>query len=352
MTRRVAILYTEPAGYTLACLNALKSLYGVEILLICYSPEGNAPFEFQNIDRLDHVYFRSGLSTEKIIEILRDFSPEGIIVAGWIDGGYLAAARYFKKTGIPVIAGLDGQWRGTLRQRAATIASSLYLHSAFDVLWVTGERQADFAKRLGFGGEKIWYGFYCCDWNAFAAQYQDREKEKAFLFVGRYIAEKGLDVLIKAYSGYRRRTGAPWRLLCAGKGPQEKLLTAQTGVVNLGFIQPDKLPEYMGRVSAFVLPSRVEPWGVVIQEAASTGLPVICSDSCGAGVHLVQDCHSGFIFETGNARQLEECLVRMAGMSEDERCAMRRASFDLSKQYKPKRWARTLVSNITSIAAK
>ena len=44
----------------------------------------------------------------------------------------------------------------------------------------------------------------------------------------------------------------------------------------------------MAECGAFVLPSRKEPWGVVVQEAAAARMPVICSDSVGAGDHLVR----------------------------------------------------------------
>jgi len=82
---------------------------------------------------------------------------------------------------------------------------------------------------------------------------------------------------------------------------------------------------------------------VVIQEAVAAGRIVICSDACGAGVHLVHDGLSGYVVQTGNVEQLARRMADLTALSSIERRRMVVAGHDLSKQYTPERWAATLM---------
>src|SRR5690606_34557147 len=212
------------------------------------------------------------------------------------------------------------------------------------------------ARTLGFNGDRLWDGYYACDWDAFASAGQGSARaaapfERAFLFAGRYVPVKGLDTLLAAYRMYRGRVSDPWRLRCAGTGPLQSELAGE-GVEDLGFIQPDALPAVMAEASAFVLPSRFEPWGVVAHEAAASGLPLILSDACGAGVHLLRHLYNGYSFPTGDAASLARAMVAMHELSDDRRQAFRQASFELSKQYTPQRWAETLALGIERLVVR
>jgi glycosyltransferase involved in cell wall biosynthesis len=131
---------------------------------------------------------------------------------------------------------------------------------------------------------------------------------RRFLFAGRYVEEKGLDVLIDGYARYRRTTNDPWPLTCCGSGPMNAQLTAE-GVENLGFVQPQDLAAVMARAGAFVLPSRYDPWPLVIAEACAAGLPVICTEACGSAVELVRNLYSGWTVPTEDAASLARAMA-------------------------------------------
>jgi glycosyltransferase involved in cell wall biosynthesis len=346
--QRVAILYSRLSGYLLSCLRTLKSCFNIELLVFSWAPTEDAPFDRSQFQCIDHLYLKTSYPTKNIIEILETFCPDAIYIAGWRDKDYLKVANFFKKQGIPIICGLDNQWEGSWRQKIGSILAPLYLHPSIDVLWVAGERQASFAKRLGYSGRKIWYGLYCCDWEKFASVrlLENHKIDKFFLFVGRYVYDKGLQDLIKAYRDYRSHTENPWKLYCVGSGELKPLLNNLEGVSDLGFIQPDDLPVVMHQASAFILPSRKENWGVVIQEAAASSLPLICSDACGATVHLLQHEYNGFLFEPNNVDQLTYCLIKMSQMSDSNRVKMGERSHALSKQFTPQRWANTFLEGL------
>ena len=169
---------------------------------------------------------------------------------------------------------------------------------------------------------------------------------KSFCFVGRYSPVKGLDILAAAYRIYSSQVESPWELVTAGKGEcREQLVSA--GAEDRGFIQPEALPAFFADASAFILPSRFEPWGVVIQEAAASGLPLVCSNACGAGVHLLRDGFNGISVPAGDTDSLVNAMVRMTEMEESKRNEWGKASFELSKQYTPERWVETMISGVT-----
>jgi glycosyltransferase involved in cell wall biosynthesis len=69
-------------------------------------------------------------------------------------------------------------------------------------------------------------------------------------------------------------------------------------------------------------------------------LPVICTERCGAAVHLVQDGYNGFITSANNVDALATAMLRMSNLSPERREAMSQASTSLSWQFTPERWAR------------
>lgn len=349
---RIAVLFSRLSGYMATCLRTLHEGHDVELLVIRIPPADNAPFDDRHFDWIDRLHDRDALSVADMKQRVRAFDPDAVFMSGWFDRGYLQVARAMRNQNVPVIAGSDAQWTGAWRQQLGRIIAPWYLHSAIDVLWVAGERQRQFAHRLGYRGRRCWAGYYACDWELFGrvAEKESAEKEprdeSAFLFVGRYASVKGVETLVEAYRQYRQASTNPWLLICAGAGEQQYLLKGEGGIVDKGFVQPDQLPELMQRASAFVLPSVREPWGVVVQEAAAAGLPLICSDACGAAVHLLQDGYNGYLFETENPKHLAACMARMTQQSDNVLSEMGERSHQLSRQYTPKRWAQTLVNGI------
>jgi len=349
---RIALLHTRLSGYLASCLREFKAMAGAELLIYAWPNQPDAPFESSQFADLGKIRNRREHADPEIGKALRDFRPKAILTSGWVDKGYVMICKQMRREeGVPVIAGCDTQWTGSPRQQVASLIAPWHVRKAIDVLWVTGERQAVLGRALGFHGERLWEGYYACDWGKFAAKAESREQRaesdgmRSFLYVGRYAPEKGLDTLTKAYSIYRQRAERPWKLVCAGAGPLRETLV-RAGTEDRGFIQPDELPELMGEATAFILPSRFEPWGVVAHEAAATGLPLILSDACGAGAHLLRHHGNGYIFPAGDAKALAERMEQMTCLPETKRREWGETGFHLSKQYTPKRWAETLLAGL------
>ena len=346
---KLLVLYTRLSGYSIACLRAYRDITGAELLVYAWPNQKNAPFDSVAFSEIGDMRSRAETAVPIIDDSIEKFQPDAVLVSGWVDKGYVKICRKLKKQGVPIVAASDTQWKGSFRQYIASVLAPWYVQKFIDVLWVSGERQRQFAARLGYSGSNCWDGCYACDWAAFSQQYADSDllpHKPKFLYVGRYAPEKGLDILAKAYQLYCREVQEPWELICAGAGPLRDVLL-EAGAVDRGFVQPNELPILMHEASAFILPSRYEPWGVVAQEAAASHLPLILSSACGSSVHLLRPYHNGFNFESGSVPELLHALKSMHMLKAVQRKEFGKASFEISKQYTPQRWAVTLMNGLS-----
>ena len=211
-----------------------------------------------------------------------------------------------------------------------------FLKPSIDIFLVAGERQANFARKLGY--EEALHGCYAGEVKKFATSIPVTSRQRAFLFVGRLIPVKNLPRLVEAYRLYRQRVVDPWMLLVAGTGPLESVFRGIPGVEILGFVQPHELPEVMRRARCLVMPSLFEPWGVAIHEGASAGLPIIATYRCGATTAFLRDGVNGFVV-TPSAESIAAAMVRVHGSNEEQLVEMSRASAALAALWTPRRLA-------------
>ena len=137
------------------------------------------------------------------------------------------------------------------------------------------------------------------------------------LFVARLIGAKDPATLLEAQALLEARGDAPW-LVLVGQGSEEKALrelAAARGlkrVVFAGSRQPAELPSLYAAADLFVLHSRHEPWGVVVNEAMAAGLPVVLSDRVGAAEDLLADGVNGRVFSAGDTARLAAAIGEIA----------------------------------------
>jgi len=145
-----------------------------------------------------------------------------------------------------------------------------------------------------------------------------------FIYSGRLVPIKRVDLLIKAFASVAVNLQS-WDLIIAGDGPLRSSLEASAPkelrlrVVWTGFVGDlATLAALYKCADVLVLPSDVEPWGVVVTEAA-TGLAVVCTSAVGAAADVVQDGVNGRIFSPGDAQALAEVLLDVASRDNVDR---------------------------------
>jgi glycosyltransferase involved in cell wall biosynthesis len=202
--------------------------------------------------------------------------------------------------------------------------------------FVPGTASAEYVRSFGVPDERIAFAPNAVDAKLFARAAVDRSGRETctFLYAGRLDPEKGLDVLLRAFA----RT--PGELVLAGSGSEEPRLRALADgrVRFLGPLDRDALVPVYAEADAFVLPSRSEPWGMVLNEAATAGLPLVATEGAGAAHDLVDDGVNGFRVPVDDEEALATALRRLA---EDE--PFRRAAGDRSRElaarFTPEAWA-------------
>jgi glycosyltransferase involved in cell wall biosynthesis len=350
---RIVVLWQRLSGYAHASFAALCDL-GVDVRVVHRVPDAEAPFDAAAITGRLATTPWQGAPTALVVEsVLDEADPHAVLMTSWHPTAYRRALRRRRGRTLRILC-MDNQWWGTPKQWLGLATSRLLIRPTFDAAFVGADRGVEFARRFGFRNERIIRGLYTCDHGRFAAVARargDAAPDPSFLFVGRLVTTKGVDVLAEAYDRYRKMVDDPWPLRVSGTGDRERELAGLPGVEMLGFVQPDALPDVVGRAGCLVLPSRFEPWGVVVHEAAAAGLPVVCTSVCGSASRLVLDGYNGRVVEPGDPRALARVLVRISTSSDPERRAMGAASSILAAQFTPDRWARLLLDRVRELRA-
>lgn len=323
---RVLIFWSRISGYMAASWKRLSGLDGIDLSVVAWSvsaAKDNAAFDESIVNGLNcHLYPPQVVPLDELSAIADQVQPDIVVVPGWIHPSHRKLAIQLKRRfGCRVVMGMDTPWTGTPKQRLSQVVRRAQLRHV-DHVFTAGSQASDYAKRLGFSTDQITEVVYAWDEQLFgrvaigqAADTNSRRPEdvpsdsNGFLFVGRYVPEKGLADLLDAYTQYRRAVADPWPLTCCGTGPLGNQLSETEGVQDRGFQAPEAIPAIMRRSRAFLFPSTYEPWGVALAEAMGAGLPAISTDACGAARDLIQQDQNGRIIPASSPDALLEGMV-------------------------------------------
>lgn len=346
---KILYLYSEVMGYTMATLRALVKL-GVEIHLVHWDHKKITPYRFDTIPNLTE-YKRSEMNREDLLRLAQKLSPDITVISGWMDKDYLFVSRRLRTEGRITVAAFDAQWNGSLKQIGLVGLSQLgYLRKYFSHAWVPGCQQYLFARKLGFKNQEIIFDLYSGDVELFHAAHHRRALKtpqnypKRFLFVGRLEPVKGVHILLNAWRSLETRRD-DWELHLIGSGTLTDTLRNTPGIVVKDFMQPADLVKEAAEAGCFILPSLVEPWGVVAHEFSAAGLPLILSDKVGARSTYLIAGLNGFSYNADNPDELATSLLAIISLSQDRIIKMGQASQELAGRITP----RTSASNLLSI---
>jgi len=230
-------------------------------------------------------------------------------------------ANYFNDTAVGMKRLVKTAWLRLLVSKAAALIA---VGSASRMFW----------ESYGAGADKIFESGLVVDNDFFATECERRKDDVAqlraqlgltgkivFLFVGRLVRRKNVDLIIRAAQMLNNDQVA---VVIAGSGEEREALEKLAGadpsllrplsqrIIFAGNVSPADLPLYYALSDAFVLPASQEPWGLVINEAMASGLAIIAHHHCGAAIDLVAD-DNGFALETFSVEELSEAMGTIAG---------------------------------------
>jgi glycosyltransferase involved in cell wall biosynthesis len=263
---------------------------------------------------------------------IRRLRPDLVIVAGYYPRSHLLLSLLLKASGQPIGLRSDNTllhtrflgWKGYLRRRL--IGWIQRLHDT----WHPVGTQAEAYLRMLSGTTRPSFPFpYAVDGSWFAeragAAGQQRAAllqeqgwpQQAFVLLGimKWSEREDPLTLIEAVRQLLPRH-PQLRLILVGDGPlrpqvEEAIVGLSDQVFCPGYAPYSALPRWYGLADAFVHPAVDEPWGVSVNEALASGLPVVASTGVGAAAELLRPAGSGLEFPAGDAVALAAAIERL-----------------------------------------
>ncbi len=353
---RLAILWVHFGPYHLARLRALRQRCPVTAIEFA---SGQQTYGWQS-DMSEEVITLSDTAYESVSfhralrrlwSTLNEASPDVLFIPGYREPLALAAALWGKVHGRTNVLMSDStafdQPRSPWREKLKTSLTQCLFQKAF----VSGKRAARYLRFLSSRPLLFEEGYDVVDNVYFASRIADIHaahcpdgQNRPFLFVGRLVAAKNVHLLLDAFAAYRCRGGK--RILkIVGHGPLEsslKVSAAQGDLANFvnfsGFQPYDSMPEWYARAGCLILPSNSEPWGLVVNEAMASGLPVIVSDRCGCVDDLVEDGRNGYVFPAGSPEALTARMLAIDALREEELKVMGSRSQEIIAHFSLETW--------------
>ena len=165
--------------------------------------------------------------------------------------------------------------------------------------------------QVSFPAEVIYPFGYFVERKVVASSQNDKSEVLRVVFSGSLIMRKGLDIAIAAV---QQVNSASTRVMLEIYGPGEIskfLVDDLPGICYKGVYTQGDAQRIISGYDLLLVPSRLEGWGLVVNEALMQGVPVVVSDRVGAKT-LVEDSGAGLIFENGNVAQLAELLTDLS----------------------------------------
>jgi glycosyltransferase involved in cell wall biosynthesis len=289
--------------------------------------------------------------------------PDVLGIVGYARPESMAAARWARRHGQTAILLSESQaidrrrvwWKELVKARRVRL---------FDAALVGGARHHDYLRTLGMPAHRIALGYNAVDneyyrssalaWRNSPEGPRGLPEAPFFLSVCRFVPEKNLLRLIEAFGLYRDQAapGKGWDLVLCGDGPEARSLDAAIAasdhaeaIHRPGFLQADALSRLFAFASAFVLPSLSEPWGLVVNEAASTALPLLVSERAGCVTALVPEPEgtTGARFDPLDIEDITHKLTWMTQLTSEERQSMGQRAAEVVEEWGPDRFAQGML---------
>jgi 1,2-diacylglycerol 3-alpha-glucosyltransferase len=274
-----------------------------------------------------------------VLQVLRERPIEAVFVPGYwptTSLAVLAAARCARRPAIMMSASHDGAASPNVLRKAV----KQFLVRRFDAALVGGERHRRHFVSMGLPKDRVFPAYDVVDNSYYAkASAATRCRSDAarrelglpnryFLNLGRLVKKKNLEVLIRAFAEVHHRHSNCPSLVLVGSGPERDPVIhlarhlglrvsvdpgagSSADVYVYAFAQVEQTPSFYALAEAFILPSKIEEWGLVVNEAMASGLPVLVSSAAGCCEDLVVHGQNGFVFDPSSTDELVLAMERL-----------------------------------------
>jgi glycosyltransferase involved in cell wall biosynthesis len=235
--------------------------------------------------------------TPGVVRALSGSRPDVVVVSGWSTFASQAAVAWSRARRVPYVLHVEShdldprpRWRRAVKDTVAT----RIIRGAASVL-VVGSAARESVVGRGATNMRVFANTVDVERWIRRAEALPREQHEGIvvLSVGRDVPEKGFDVVAAA----AREAGVELELVTGG-------------------LDEDQLAQRYVEADVFALLSRHEPWGVVVNEAAASALPLVLSDRVGASRDLLSNGENGFLVPAGDVAAAAAALRQLADDAE------------------------------------
>jgi len=364
----IAILFDRLGPYHWARLQAAARVFRVVAVETCATTR---EYQWERVEEApafekvtlfdggsDSCRFKRALLRKKMVNALGEVDPAVAMIPGWATPASLIALEWCLRNQRPAVVMSESNAFDEERYALGELIKRTVV-SLFSAGLAGGQLQKEYLVTLGLPRHRVFTGYDVVDNEYFAtnavhvrenqATFRRELKlpEKYFLASARFVPKKNLRGLMEGYAFYRSLAGPThWKLVLLGDGPlRPELVTLRhklelaNDILLPGFIQYRELPAYYALADAFVHASTTEQWGLVVNEAMATGLPVIVSNRCGCVPDLVAEGKNGFTFDPESVRSLGKLMMDISCLSERRLEEMRGESRRIVADFTPTHFA-------------
>ena len=296
---------------------------------------------------------------------LRRAAPEVIVCGGYNYVAFWRALSWARDNEIPFLLWLESTAKDH-RYKSTTIeALKKNFMQQCSAFIVPGKASLGYLRQHGISAQQIFVAPNAVDTHFFAHHAEkvrhdpDTHRKmlnlpvRFFLFAGRLVPEKGIFDLLEAYAMLPPELRQQVAMVLVGEGPSRAEISRRAAAIKCGlvkiagFAQREQLARYYALAETFVFPTHTDPWGLVVNEAAACGLPVIASDVAGCVSDLLEDRWNGRVIPAHDIAQLAIAMGELASDAE-LRAVMGGRSRDRVHQYSPQACAAGIAEGVLS----
>lgn len=287
---------------------------------------------------------------------LRAYEPD-VILTGEMGARSVQAVAYARLTRTPVVLWAmlsehTEQSRGGLRTPVRR-----WLARSVDAIIVNGESGARYFHKLGVNDEKLLRINQSLTMTQFLAISPLRPfgPSLQLLYVGSLSERKGVDVLLRGVAAWATvHPRDSIRLTLVGDGPlgedlRRRTLPANVEVQWVGSVPYEELPKWFGQADVLLFPSLGDEWGLVVNEAFASGVPVVGSTYAQAVEELVRDGENGWVFTPDSPDAVAAALQRVLETDPARLAAMRSAARETIEDITPENAAARIVAKLRAL---
>jgi glycosyltransferase involved in cell wall biosynthesis len=350
---RVTLVTEIPAPYRIPLFNALAKRVDLRVVFLRDSNPDRPYASHDDERRFDGRTLPGAEATvrgrwlvvnHRLLRALRE--SDVVVIGGWNQPAFWEAAAWCRLRRVPLVVWVESTAADHRSGRLEAVKRRML--RGVDRFVVPGEASRAYLADLGVAASSIVVAPNAVDPEIFGRGRRTRDGGPCrLLAVGRLSPEKGMDVLVEAVRDL------PVELVIAGTGPEEARLRDLAGdnVSFPGWVARDALPDLYADADVVVMPSRSDPWGLVLNEAALAGLPLVSTTAAGAAWDVIEDGVNGFRVPPNDVGALRTAIERLAGDADFRRDAGAR-SREIATRFTPDAWADAVAAAVSGLTAR